>query len=201
MAVPAVTSVRVCCVPIACAAFAVIPAEMKTTLKITLGGVITAVGLALMMITSLVPVGTYAFPCIAGILLVALVIEAGYAYAFSAFGATALLSFLLATDKEAALMYLIFFGYYPIIKSFIERIHNRVVQYIVKLAVFNVCMIAAFFIAVKLLSIPQDSFTLFGIYMPWAFLIAGNLVFILYDFCVTKLVTICFKTFFIIIFY
>ena len=166
---------------------------MKLSLKVSIGGAVAALGLVLMFLTSLVPFGTYAFPAFAGILLIVIVIEIGYAFALSVFAATALLSFLLVTDKEAALLYVMFLGYYPIVKALIERIGSRVVQYIVKLALFNATMIGAFYIAIFVLSIPTDSFNIFGVYLPWVFLIAGNVVFVLYDICITMLVTIYMK--------
>ncbi len=163
---------------------------MKTSVKVSLGGVVAALSLVLMLLTSIIPFGTYAFPAFAGILLVLLVFNLGYAYAFAVYFVTAALSFLLVTDKEAALYYALFLGFYPILKGVIERIPSKPVQYIVKLALFNVCMIAAFYIGITLLSIPKESFNLFGVYLPWVFLILGNIVFIIYDLCITRLVTL-----------
>ncbi len=163
---------------------------MKTSVKVSLGGVVAALSLVLMLLTSIIPFGTYAFPAFAGILLVLLVFNLGYAYAFAVYFVTAALSFLLVTDKEAALYYALFLGFYPILKGVIERIPSKPVQYIVKLALFNVCMIAAFYIGITLLSIPKESFNLFGVYLPWVFLIFGNIVFIIYDLCITRLVTL-----------
>ena len=178
--------------PTVCAAVAETDAaaDMKASFKVSLGGIAAALGLVLMFLTFLVPVGTYAFPAFAGILLAVIVIEIGYGYAVAVFAATALLSFLLITDKEAALLYAIFLGYYPILKSMIERIKSRIAQYLIKLNVFNITMIAAYFIAVNLLSMPTDSFSVMGISLPWLFLLIGNAVFVLYDLCVTRLVTI-----------
>ncbi len=163
---------------------------MKTSMKVSLGGVVAALSLVLMFLTSVIPFGTFAFPTFAGILLILLVINLGYRWAFAVYFITAVLSFLLLADKEAALYYAAFLGFYPIIKSVIERIPSKVVQYIVKLALFNVCIIAAFFVGMTLLSIPKESFTLFGVYLPWVFLIIGNIAFVIYDLCVTKLVTL-----------
>ncbi len=165
---------------------------MKTSMKVSLGGVVAALSLVLMFLTSIIPFGTYAFPTFAGILLVLIVINLGYGYAVAVYLVTAVLSFLLVTDKEAALCYAIFLGFYPIIKSVIERIRLRPVQYLIKLALFNLSMTAAFFIAIHLLSIPKESFNLFGVYLPWVFLLMGNVFFIFYDLCVTRLVTLYF---------
>ena len=163
---------------------------MKTSVKVSMGGVVAALSLVLMILTSIIPFGTYAFPAFAGILLVLLVFNLGYGYAFAVFFVTAVLSFLLVTDKEAALYYAIFLGYYPTLKGLIERISSKVIQYIIKLLLFNACMIAAFFISINVLSIPKESFELFGVYLPWVLLIIGNIIFVIYDLCVTRLVTI-----------
>lgn len=163
---------------------------MRTSQKVSVGGAVAALGLVLMFLTSLVPFGTYAFPAFAGMLLVIIVIEIGYPFALSVFAATALLSFMIVTDKEAALLYTIFFGYYPVIKALIERLKSRVLQYIIKYVLFNAAMIGAFFLAIWVLSVPTESFNVFGVYLPWVFLIAGNAFFLLYDICITRVVSL-----------
>ena len=163
---------------------------MKTSVKVSMGGVVAALSLALMLLCSVIPFGTFAFPTFAGILLILIVFNLGYGYAAAVYFVTAVLSFLLVTDKEAALYYTAFLGFYPIIKGLIERIPSKVLQYIVKYALFNVCIVAAFYIGLFLLSVPKESFTLFGVYLPWLFWIIGNVFFLIYDLCVTRLVTI-----------
>ena len=163
---------------------------MKKSVKVSMGGIVAALSLVLMFLTSVIPFGTYAFPTFAGILLVLLVFNLGYGYAAAVYVVTAVLSFLLITDKEAALYYTVFLGYYPIVKGLIERINQKWLQYLIKFALFNVCMIAAFYIGITLLSIPQESFNLFGVYLPWVFLLIGNIFFFIYDLCITRLVTI-----------
>ena len=163
---------------------------MKTSVKVALGGVVAALSLVLMFLCSVIPFGTFAFPTFAGMLLILIVINLGYGYAVAVYFVTAVLSLLIVTDKEAVLYYAAFLGFYPIVKSLIERIPSKVVQYIIKFALFNVCMIAAFYIGISVLSVPKESFMLFGVYLPWLFLIIGNVFFILYDLCVTRLVTI-----------
>lgn len=163
---------------------------MRTSVKITLGGVIAALSVALMFLTNVIPFGTYAFPAFAGMLLTVMVIEMGYGWAVSVFFAVSVLSFLTLADKEAALFYAAFFGFYPILKSLIERIGVRVIQVLLKLLLFNIAMTAAFYIGLFVLSVPKESFYIFGVYLPWVFLILGNGLFILYDVCVTKIVTV-----------
>lgn len=163
---------------------------MKTSYKVSIGGVVGALSVVLMLLTSLVPFGTYAFPAFAGMLLVCVVIELGYSWAFIVYTVVSALSFVFLTDKEAALYYVIFLGFYPILKGLIERLRFIVLQYILKFSVFNVCMVIAFYISITLLSIPKESFNLFGVYLPWVFLLLGNTVFLVYDYCISKVVTV-----------
>ena len=163
---------------------------MKTSVKVTMGGVVAALCLVLMLLTSVIPFGTYAFPALAGMLLVLLVFNLGFPHAAAVYVITAVLSFLLVADKEAALLFAVFLGYYPIVKGLIEKIKSKAAQYIIKLLLFNAAMIGAFFIGTSLLSIPKESFNIFGVYLPWVFLVIGNAVFVIYDLCITRLVTI-----------
>ncbi len=161
---------------------------MSKSGKIALGGLLTALGVVLMFLTGLIPIGTYALPAIAGVLLIVAVIEIGAKWAWMIYAAVAVLSLLFAADKEAALLYVLFFGYYPVLKSFLERISNKIFAWISKFAVFNVAVVACFFLAVNFLQLPEESFTVFGIYLPWVFLILGNVVFLIYDIALSGLV-------------
>lgn len=161
---------------------------MNETLKLAFSSIIAALSVALLFLTSVIPVGTYAAPCIVGMLLCFVVIEAGYPAAFSVYAVVSVLSFLLSGDKEAVLYYAAFFGLYPILKGLVERIGKVWLQYIVKYCIFNVLMVIAFYISISVLMIPKESFEVFGVYLPWAFLLAGNLIFILYDLSVTRII-------------
>lgn len=150
---------------------------------------LSALSFVVLLLTGLIPVGTYAFPCIAGALLAVVVIEVGYWGAIAVYGVVSVLSFLLVADKEAALYYTAFLGFYPVLKGLIERIRSRLLQYVLKLVVFNVCVIAAFYISIHILSVPAESFELFGVYLPQVFLLLGNLIFVIYDLCLTRIIT------------
>ena len=160
----------------------------KVAYKVALCGMISALSLVLMMLTTLIPVGTYALPIISGILLVAILIEFNTKWAFAVYFVVSVLSFLLSGDKEAALYFVMFFGYYPILKNVFERIKSKVLQWILKYALFNAGMIASFYIGTFLLGVPVESFLIFGYNLPIIFLLAGNLLFYFYDKCVAIMV-------------
>lgn len=157
--------------------------------KIAFGGIVAALSLVLMLLTGVLPFGTYALPCFAGILLTSIVIEFGIPWAIGVYVGVSVLSFLLVSDKEAALYYTLILGIYPILKSLFERIKLRWLSFLIKLLYFNLMAVAAFYISIFVLSIPIESFSLFGVNMPFLFLLIGNAVFVVYDVCVTRLVS------------
>ena len=163
--------------------------RIKKSYIISLCALIASFSLVLLLLTGLVPVGTYALPCIAGVLLAVIVIEAGYPWAISVYVVVSALSFLLVADKEAALYYTAFLGIYPVVKGVVEKLKSVVLQYSLKFLVFNICVVTAFFVSIYVLSVPKESFQVFGVYIPWVFLLLGNVFFHVYDLCLTRLIS------------
>ena len=148
-----------------------------------------------MFLTGLISIGTYALPAFSGILLIVIVVELGAGWAWPVYIASSVLSLLIAGDKEAAMLFVVCFGYYPILKAYLEKIRHKIVSWLLKFSVFNAAMVLAFFLSIRLLGVPEDSFTVFGINLPWVFLLAGNLVFAVYDYAISTLVVLYFQRF------
>ena len=161
---------------------------MKKSAKTSIGGISAALSIVLMFLTSVIPSMTYALPAAAGILLTVIVIEIDKKWAFGVFAAVGLLSIFLIADKEAAVMYIMFFGYYPILKAILEEKLPVALSWVLKFAVFNVSMIAAFLITVYVFNIPFDEMEKYGVKAAFILLALGNVVFLIYDFALTNLI-------------
>lgn len=157
--------------------------------KIAFGGVTSALSLTIMFLTGLIPTLTYAMPAISGALLMMLAIEINPKFAGAVYMSVSILSFLVVADKEAAVMYALFFGYYPIIKGFIEKNTKAVFSWIIKYIIFNIAVISSYFIVTRLLGIGFDDMGLFGKYALPALLALANIVFAVYDIALTRLVS------------
>ena len=157
-------------------------------MKLAFSGMLVALSTALMFLTNLFPVASYTLPAIAGALWILSVIELGKGWAWPSFVASSLLSFLVVADKEAVAMFVLFFGYYPILKAYFEQFSRRFLTWLAKYLLFNVAMIVEFVLSIHLLGVPEESFTVFGVYLPWVFLLIGNVAFLLYDYCLSCLV-------------
>ncbi len=163
---------------------------MKQSSKTALGGIISALSVVLMLLTAVIPFMSYALPLLAGALLIIMVIEISKSWAFIVYVAVSLLAFFVVPDKEAATFYIAFFGYYPIIKSTLEKHLPVVVEWIVKFAIFNAAIVAGFFFSTYVLGIPFDDIEGLGKYGLPALLALANVVFVVYDIMLTKLVTL-----------
>ncbi len=153
-------------------------------------GMAVALETALMFLTGLMPTATYSLPALAGLVGIVIVVELGVKWAWPVYGAASILSALIAPDKEAAALYVLFFGCYPILKAIVERRWRRWTQWICKLLIFNAAAVLYYFIATRVLGVPEESFWTFGILLPAVLLAAGNLVFLLYDYVVSGLVRV-----------
>lgn len=157
--------------------------------KTALGGMTAAISIVLMFLTSVIPTLTYAVPAIAGLLLVVMVIEIDKKWAFVVYLSVSILSLLLVADKEAAIMYVAFFGYYPIIKQLLEKRLKPVLEWMVKFLIFNASVLFSYFLMIYVFSLDFDDFgdytkiALVGLY------VGLNAVFLLYDIALTRLIS------------
>ena len=128
--------------------------------------------------------------------MVALVVDFGKRAAWLCYGTIALLGLILLPNKEAALVYACFLGYYPILKSSVERISNRALEWVCKLAVFNLAVVSAYLLLIYAFGVTEvlDDFRLPGGISLQAslavLLVAGNGVFVLYDYTLSGLIAL-----------
>lgn len=161
---------------------------LNKSTQIAFCGIAAALSLVFMFFAGIVPVATYGLPALAGLPCIVIVVEMGQRWAWPVYAVVCFLSFLLTADKEAVILYILFFGYYPILKATLERIRQKALSWVLKFVVFNVAMVIGFAVAVFVMGIPKESFLAFGSATPLALLAAGNVVFFLYDYTLTGLV-------------
>ena len=163
---------------------------MKKTSVISICGIITALSLVLMIIANFVPFLTYGIPAIAGALTVIIVLDIGKKYAWLVYACVSALSLILCSNElEHVFSYIMFFGFYPIIKAYIERMKSKVAQWVVKILLFTIAFSVVLVLATFVLGIPLDTMG-FGIYYVIAFAIALEVMFVLYDFALTRVITL-----------
>ncbi|MBQ6885433.1 MAG: hypothetical protein IJN56_06830 [Clostridia bacterium] len=157
---------------------------MKSTKKITLCGLVAAISV-MVMLTSYFPYLTYAIPAIAGLFMIVPLIECGVSWSFGTYIASAAIVFITG-EMESKILYVMFLGYYPILKSLIEKINKQAVEWLIKLVCFNAAAIAFYYVSTILFSVSFDDFGEWGKYGALLFLALCNVVFVLYDIGISR---------------
>ena len=93
----------------------------KVSYKVALGGVVASLCLLLMFLTAVFPVLSMTLPVFSGMLIAVVAIEISVPWGFVTYAAVAVLSVFVTPDKEAAVFFILFFGYYPVLKALLER--------------------------------------------------------------------------------
>ena len=129
---------------------------MKTTSKTAFGAMIAALCVALMLSTTVIPFLSYAIPMIAGAMIMLIVIECDKLWALFVYICVSILSLLVVPDKIASVSFLVYFGYYPILKAVLESKTNQVVEKVIKYVHINVIVLLSYFLMLKFFGIDTD---------------------------------------------
>lgn len=158
---------------------------MKNTSKITFSAIMSALAVVIML-TSYFPYLTYAIPAIAGLCVMVVLIETDYKWAVFTYISSAVLVFMFA-EMESKFLYLFLFGYYPILKSLIEKINKQIFEWILKIIIFNILILLVYGVFSKLFALSLDDFGALRQYGVAILLVLSNIVFIVYDIAVSRI--------------
>lgn len=147
--------------------------------NVALGGMLAALAVVLMAMGTILPVATYVCPMLCALLLQIVLKTCGKRIAWAWFGAVAVLSALLAPDKEAAAVFA-FLGYYPIVKPWLD---GRRLPWLWKAVLFNGATALLYWLLLAVLGMEQltAEFAAMGAGMLIACLVLGNVTFFLLD--------------------
>ena len=161
---------------------------MRESTKAALGGIVSALAVIVMLVTYLSPFLVYTAPPFAGILLIIIVNELGNQWAVGTYVTISILSVFFIADKESAVFFTMFFGYYPILKLWMDgKLNNRALRWIFKFLIFNVSIALSVAICIFVFHIPYDDFSEGGYVMIGVFWAMLNFLLVIYDFLISTL--------------
>ncbi len=152
--------------------------NMKNSVKIAFCGIVSAI-ISVIMVASLLPDVKFAVPAIAGLFLIPVFAEAGAGYAAACFTASSTVSFFIS-DKTSWLLFVTLFGYYPILKPFMEKIKISAIKWILKLLVFDLAAVVCYFVQTLTVGVTLKAWWLVITF------VLGNITFIVYDIAVSR---------------
>ena len=153
--------------------------------QLALCSVLSALAVVCLLLGGVIPIATFCAPLLAMVILLPVLEEYGPKTAAVTYGAVAILSLLLVTDRELALVY-VCFGWYPILRPRVTRISSRPARLAVRLVICNAVIAVLYGLLLRLLGLTAD---LAGASLPlnMALLIMGNLVFLLLDLVLVRM--------------
>lgn len=146
---------------------------------VALGGVLAALAVVIMGMGTIIPVATYVCPVLCAMLLQVVRKTCGKRMAWAWFCAVAVLSVLLAPDKEAAAVFC-FLGYYPLVKPWLDR---RKLPWLWKGLFFNGAVALLYWLLIAVMGMARvgEEFAAMGKALLVLCLILGNVTFFLLD--------------------
>ena len=144
-----------------------------------LGGVMAALAVVTMSLGTLIPVATYVCPMLCCVILQMVAKLCGSRIGWAWYGAVAILSVLMAPDKEAAAVFAAI-GYYPLVKPKLDRMR---LPWLWKGILFNISILVLYWLLMHLFGMERivQEFSELGSLMTVVLLILGNVVFFMLD--------------------
>lgn len=151
---------------------------MKETKKLALSAMLTALGVVMMLLGAVIEVLDLSVGAIASLIVVFVFVEIGKPYHWLVWICTSLITALIYPGSALWIEYLLIFGIYPILKSYIERL-PKWSWWPIKLLYINAVVGMLALAMEKILGIPffEDE----GTFMRVVFWILLNVAFVLYD--------------------
>lgn len=155
----------------------------ENTKRLSRLALLAALGVGLLAVGSVLPTAQLTLLAVAGFLSAVAVMMYSPLWATSVYVVVAALSLLLLPEKSCAVYYTAFFGYYPILKSFFEKIRDRRLSWLAKLGAFTAVFLVWCFLGAGLFL--GNAVTLRW-YALWPL---GAAAFAVYDICLSFLIT------------
>ena len=119
------------------------------TKKLTLGAILSAMGVSLLLIGSLFEILDLSMAALASFFCIFAVIELGGIYPYLIYATTGALAIIFMPMSLAPWFYMLFFGFYPIIREKLEKL-NKTVTWAIKMLVLNLsvglCVLISYFV-------------------------------------------------------
>lgn len=154
------------------------------TFKIALGGICLALTLIFLFAGSMIPGIELTLFAISSLFTAVMILETGVGGGILLYAAAVLLGLALLPNKMAIIPYAFFFGYYGILKLYLEKLPGGVLQLLIK---------AVFFAAILCIGLLGFRKLLLGsIHLPdypvALLILAGTALLLLYDYIYTLLI-------------
>lgn len=138
-----------------------------------------ALAIVIMCLGGLIPFATFVCPMLCCMITKLVLSMCGKRIAWAWYGAVAVLSVLMAPDKEAAAVF-VFLGYYPIVKPWMDK---QRLSWLWKGLLFNCAILLMYWLLIHILGLSEiaNDYEEAGTVMTIVMLLLGNVTFFMLD--------------------
>lgn len=147
---------------------------------ITKGGLLTALGVILIYSSTLLPFNKLYILIAASAIIPFTAVKLNIKSSILTYASTSILSFIVCGLKGTVLAYLFFFGIFGIVKYYIEKLKNILIEIFLKLLFFNFSLSILYFLF-KGFFTSELKFK----FSPMLIIIVAEVIFIIYDYALT----------------
>ncbi len=140
-----------------------------------MSGIVAALSVVLMYFAAVTDLLSLSGTVFTAFAVLFIYIEYGARTALSVYGAVAVISLLVLPDKFSALIYALYAGYYPILKSKLEA-KPRLISWVLKLGSFNLVLIGLIVASRFITSIENEA-----VIIECLVFVLANVMFVLSD--------------------
>lgn len=145
--------------------------------RIALNGILAALAAAALLLATVAPTNRLSLYALSSVFVSVAIVESGIRNGWVFYLSSSILAAIIVPNKMALVPYFIFFGIYGLIKYHIEQIGRVALEYVLKIAYFNICLGAIILLA--------KEFFLSGIKVDfplWVVVVLLETAFIAYDY-------------------
>lgn len=166
---------------------------MRRSKKLALSGMMSALGVVFISVGALVPTLDMTASALSSLIVALVYVEIGAPYVHLVWICTSLLSFIFFPGSTVWLVYFLVFGFYPILKAYIERA-PRAFWFLLKLIYSNITFLLLFYLSELVFGLPliteESLFGISGTPLLIIAIIIMNIAFTAYDMLITVMLRI-----------
>lgn len=162
----------------------------EKTYRTALGGILSALALSFLFLGSVFPFAEISGPALASVCVLLAVAEFSAKAAFAVYAAVSVLGILIVPDKESALLFIFFFGWFPMLKRYTDSRLRLFPSLLVKLALFNASVFLMYWLILKVFVMESVSaeFAEYTTLMYVLLIVLSNITMIIMDYAFSKIV-------------
>ncbi len=113
----------------------------------------------------------------------------GTRYGVALYIGASIVSLLLIPNKMFVLLYVLFAGYYPVLKLYIEKLDKQWAEWLLKILSFN-CILIAIYLVFKIFFLPALTSALTGLVLQYlgVIILCLEIIFVIYDWMLSYMV-------------